>query len=532
MKQRKKAIISIALVICMLFSMAACGSKDAGSSEAGSGADTERKNTLVYGAEFECDKVNPILGSDYVDEFLFRGLFRMNKDSKPEKDLAKEVTVSDDKLTYTFKVRDDVTFHDGEPLTVDDVIFTLTSIMDKKVNSARNIDFKEVKSIDKVDDNTFKIRLKTQFPPLLDKLTVGIVPEHVFEGKDINEAEFNQNPIGCGPYKFVSWKKGASFEMTAFEDYYGTQPKIKNVIFKFLPDYNTRAVQLESGDVDFTFLEPSQAEKFKKNENTDVYVVDTADYRCINYNFEVTDLFKDVQVRKALNYAIDKEAIVKSIAHGYGEAAYTPLQYNEYATDQLEKYEYDMDKAAKMLKEAGWEKGDDGILQKDGEKFSFTLTAPVTDEVRVNIANYVASEWKKLGVEVKVDSLSWDAIDIFKCEAFVLGFGSPYDADTDTYPMFVSTQNKAPGSNYGSYSNKDVDRALEAARIASDEKDRRKEYTAFQKALAEDPAYNMICYLKAIYGANKRVKGVSTEKLLGHHGAGIFWNIEEWELVE
>lgn len=529
MKRKTKLIISIGLILCMLASLAACGSSE--DNQTGS-ANFSREDTLIYGSEFESEKINPILSTDYVDEFLFRGLFRMNKDSEPEKDLAEEVTVSDDQLTYTIKVRDGVKFHDGEELTVDDVVFTLTSIMDEKVNSSRSTDFQEVESVEKVDENTLRIQLKNPFPPLLDKLTVGIVPEHAFEGEDINEAEFNRNPIGCGPYKFVSWESGESLQMTAFEDYYGTQPKIKNVVFKFLPDYNTRAVQLESGDIDLAYLEPSQAEKFQNNEDTTVYVVDTADYRCINYNFEVTDVFKDVNVRKALNYATDKEAILDTIAHGYGEVAYSPIQYNKYATDDVEEYDYNTKKAEELLKESGWEKGEDGVLQKDGERLSFTLTAPVEDEVRVNIANYVASEWEKLGVEVKVESLSWDEIDIFECEAFVLGFGSPYDADTDTYPMFVSTRNKAPGQNYGSYNNQIVDDSLNRARIASTDEERRAEYERFQEAFADDPAYNLICYLQALYGANNRVKGISTEKLLGHHGSGIFWNIEEWELVD
>ena len=234
--------------------------------------------------------------------------------------------------------------------------------------------------------------------------------------------------------------------------------------------------------------------------------------------------------RQALSYATNKEDIVKSIAHGYGYSAYSPLQANEYAIDTVEKYSYDLAKAEALFAEAGWTKGADGILEKDGQKFSFTLTAPVTDEVRVNMANALASEWKNIGVDVKVDALDWSAIDIFECEAFVLGFGSPFDADTDTYPMFVSTCNKAPFQNYGSYNNADVDAALNAARVAETEEGRKQEYAKFQEAFAQDPPYDMICYLDAIYAGNNRISGVSTERTLGHHGAGIFWNIEDWKI--
>lgn len=523
MKKRLIALLLTVLLVSITF--AGCSSNG----PAGNGG-MSKENTMVYGAEFEDDKINPVLSTTYEDDFLFRGLMRHDKDCVPQKDIAKDVEISSDKLTYTFTLRDDVKFHDGEPLTADDVVFTIKSIMDPKVNSGRATEFQEVADIEKIDDHKVKITLKQEFPPLLDKLTVGIVPEHILAGQDMNEADFNHNPIGAGPYKFVSWTTGESLTMSRFDDYYDTEPKIENVIFKFLPDYNTRAMQLESGEVDFTFLEPSQVEKIDKGENTTVYKCNTADYRCMNYNFAKTDLFKDVKVRQALNYATNKEEIVNSIAHGYGYAAYSPLQANKYANNDVEKYTYDIAKAESLLTEAGWVKGSDGVLEKDGKKFSFTLTAPISDEVRVNIANSLASEWKKLGVDVKVEALDWSAIDIFECEAFVLGFGSPFDADTDTYPMFVSTQNKAPGKNYGSYNNPTVDAALQAARVGTSDEERAKQYGEFQKALADDPSYDMICYLQALYGANNRISGVSEERVLGHHGAGIFWNIEDWSL--
>ena len=193
----------------------------------------------------------------------------------------------------------------------------------------------------------------------------------------------------------------------------------------------------------------------------------------------------------------------------------------------MERYDYDPERAAALLDEAGWTDSDgDGIRDRDGKKLSFTLTAPVTDEVRVNIATYLVEEWKQLGIDCKVDARDWSAIDIAQCDAFVLGWGSPFDADNDTYRLFTTN-----GSvNYGAYSNQTVDETLTRARVTADKKERYDAYKTFQKALAEDPAYDFICYLTALYGANSRVSGINTQKTLGHHGAGIFWNIETWEL--
>ncbi len=487
----------------------------------------DQKDTLVYGAEFMDDQFNPMLGSLYFGSMLFRGLMTTDENCKPKCDIATKYEVSDDLLEYTFQIRDDVKFHDGTDLTVEDVVFTIQTVMDETVNSSLREDFTLVDKVEKEDDTTLKITLKEPFPALLDKLTIGIVPAHCFEGQDINKADFNQHPIGCGPYKFVRYETDSKLLLTRFDDYYGDKAKIKNIVCTNLPDYNVRALQLSTGEVDLTYLEPSQVEKVEQNTDTMVYKLDTADYRCVMFNFKATDLFQDVKVRQALCYATNREAVVNSIVHGYGEAAYTPLQRNTFREEDVEQYSYDVEKAKALLAEAGWKDSDgDGVLDRNGEKLSFTLTAPVSDEVRVNMATYLAEEWKKLGVDCKVDALDWNAIDIPSCEAFVLGWGSPFDADNDTYRLFT-TEGSA---NYGFYSNKTVDEVLKKARITVDQKERKACYAEFQKTLAEDPAYDFICYITALYGANNRVSGINETKILGHHGAGIFWNIERWEL--
>lgn len=530
-----KRLIAILLSGTMTLGLlASCGS-GAGSTGSGAAASAqgqaspvlEKRDTLVYGAEFMDDQFNPMLGTLYSGSMLFRGLMTTDENGKIKCDLATKYQISPDLLKYTFQIRDDVKFHDGTKLTVDDVVFTIQTVMNKKVNSSLRADFALIDKVKKVNENTLKITLKEPFPALLDKLTIGIVPKHCFEGQDVNKADFNLHPIGCGPYKFVKYDTDSKLVLTRFDDYYGSKAKIKNIVCTYLPDYNVRALQLSTGEIDLAYVEPSQVEELEKKDNTTVYKIDTADYRCVMFNFKTTDLFRDKKVRQALCYATNREAVVKSILHGYGEAAYTPLQLNSFRADDVERYNYNTEKAKTLLAEAGWKDRDgDGILDKNGEKLSFTLTAPVSDEVRVNIATYLVDEWKKLGVDCKVEALDWNAIEIPKCDAFVLGWGSPFDADNDTYRLFATDGL----DNYGFYSNQTVDRTLKKARITADQKKRKAHYGDFQKALAEDPAYDFICYLTALYAANKRISGINTTKILGHHGAGIFWNIEDWEL--
>lgn len=522
MKKITSILVSMVFVITAMFT--GCGKE-----QAANNTNEAKGKTLVYGAEMEDEKLNPILieSHAFASDLIFRGLMRFDENNVPKPEIAESYKISDDKLTYDFKIKKGVKFHDNTEVKAEDVVFTVKSILDDKVNSEVKPQFEEIKDVQALNDYEVKVTLKKPFPALLDKMTVGLVPKHALEGKDINTAEFNQKPIGTGPFKFVKWDKGSNITLTKFKDYYGKTGNIEKFVVKFIPDYNVREMQLQTGEIDVAYLEPSQVSKVEKLNNVKVYKLDTADYRCMMYNMK-KDLWKDVNVRKAFNYALDRKGMVDGILLGYGSEAYSPLQINKFNNPDVEKYSYSLDKANSLLENVGWKKGNDGVRVKDGKKLSFTLTAPKTDEVRVKMAEYFASQFKKIGAEVKVEALDWNAIKIEKCDAFVLGWGSPFDADDHTFRLFHSSEING-GDNYGSYSNSKVDEALYKARTTTDENERKKYYAKFQKELAEDPAYDFGVYLKALFGVNKRVSGVK-EKVLGHHGAGFLWNVEQWNV--
>ncbi|WP_050607728.1 ABC transporter substrate-binding protein [Clostridium niameyense] len=529
---KRKKLISLFASLLIVTSMAlfgvGCGNLD--KKEANQPAKQEQKGkTLVFGAEFEDEKLNPILLESHslTNDLIFRGLMRFDENNLPKPEIAESYTISDDKLTYDFKMKKGIKFHDGKEVKAEDVVFTLKSILDDKVNSEVKPEFTEIKDVQAVNDHEVKITLKNQFPPLLDKLTIGIVPKHCLEGKDINNADFNQHPIGAGPFKFEKWEKGSNLTLAKFKDYYEKTGNIEKLVIKSLADYNARAMQLQTGEIDVAYIEPSQVSKVEKLDNVKVYKLKTADYRCMMYNMR-SDLFKDVNLRKALNYCIDRKGMVNGILLGYGSVAYSPLQINKFNDEKVEKYSYNLDKANKMLDEAGWKKGSDGIRVKDGKKLTFKITAPKTDEVRVKIAEYYANQFKKVGVDAKAEALDWNAIEIPKCDTFILGWGSPFDADDHTFKLFHSSEIEG-GDNYGAYSDPKVDKDLQKARTTFDENVRKKYYNEFQEDLAANPPYNFGVYLDALYGVNKRVSGVK-EKILGHHGAGFLWNVEQWNI--
>lgn len=489
----------------------------------------EKNNQLTYGIEFEIEKINPILDEEQeIDSLLFRGLTKPSKDRSPEGDLAKNWTVSEDGKTYVFYLHEQAKFSDGEEVTAQDVKFTLDQILDTKTNTPLFSDFEPIEYVEATSKHVVTIFLKYPYPAILDKLHVGIVPKYLLQGQNMNKTTFNQNPIGNGPYKIKEWKKDKTIVLEKNPYYYGTKPKIEEIVFKYVPDPNARLMQLKTGEIDLAYLEANQMKSIKKTDDITVHRISTADYRALMYNFQ-HPLFQDANVRQALNKMVNKQELVNGILQGNGEVAYGPLQRSWVHAPSIEKETYNQEEAAKLLKEAGWKKNKDGILEKDGKTFSFDIVAPSTDPIRIAIAQSLATTFKQYGIEAKPQIKDFKSLDISKEDTFVIGWGSPFDPDDHTYRIFHSSQMKDGLSNFGHYKDPLVDETLGKARQLSNQEERKQLYQQFQEQLTVNPPFNFLMYVDALYGANKSVKGIS-DSTLGHHGYGIMWNIESWEM--
>ena len=515
MKKRTLAAI-MAMVVCLAAALTGCGG----------GSDQNDGNTLVYGSG-DYTAINPALYEHgEINLLLFAGLTAHDENNSVVPGLAESWTFDESTDTYKFTLREGLTFHDGEPVTAEDVKFTIESIMDPDNGSENASNFEDVKSIKVIDDTHVDIQLDAPNVAMLDYLTIGILPEHLLKDEDMTTSDFNQNPVGAGPYKLVSWEMGQSITMEKFENYYQGTPKIDRVIFKIVEDTDARALQLESGELNFAQITPKAEGNFTDNEDFRVYSMTTADYRGIMYNFN-NDLWADNRELPAiLSYAIDRQAIIDSVLLGHGQVAYSPLQAGPYNNPDIEKYEYDPDKAEQLLQDAGWVKGDDGIYEKNGQKLEFTINCSQGDQVRIDMANICAQNFGDIGVRVTVESpaeTDWEGQ-----EAFLIGWGSPFDPDDHTYKVFGTDK----GANYSGYSNEKVDRLLTEARKLEAPDERKPLYAAFQEELARDPAYTFIAYIDAIYAGTSNITGITEDTVLGHHGVGIFWNIHEWEITE
>ncbi len=488
---------------------------------------------IVVGVELEPDRINPLYDEDHDPtlQLVFSGLTNHDEHNKIIPELAKEWKVSEDGLEYTFILRDDVFWHDGVKFGVDDVIFTIKSAMDKKLNAPAISNYENVKSVEKLNENSLKVTLKEPFPPFLDALSFGMIPKHILENKDISKDKFNSNPVGTGPYKVSKWKKGEFIEFVANNNFYKNTPKIKNVFLKIIPDAKTRFLQLKSGDIDVAMIDSSFVNLLQNDEKIKILRFKSADYRALMFNFK-NEIFKDQNVRIALNYFINKDEIVKNVLHDYGFKINNPLALFKFAKNSKFVYEYNPKKGDEILKKSGWNKNKKGIYEKNGKTLSFDIYSFNSDPLRVTLANVISNEFNKFGINTKAYAKPKTAFRINEVDSFMIGWGSPFDADFHTYRIFGSFNDidiNENGWNYNHYADKDVDATLKKARNTQNKAKREEAYKEFLEAIYKNPPYIFIANIDYPLAYNKNVSGIKTQ-ILGHHGAGFLWNLSEWDI--
>ncbi len=492
-----------------------------------------RENILVIAPKYEGDNLNPILGyGKYGGSKFFNGLVKFDESLNVVPDLAESWEISPDGKTYTFHLRKGVRWHDGKEFTAGDVKFTYEKILDPEVASPLKPYFEFVERIDVIDDHILRIQLSKPYAPFLERLVVGIVPKHLLEGKDIKTAEFNQHPVGTGPFKFVEWKKGERLVMEANPDYFLGKPEIDRVVVSFIPDENTRLLQLTKGDVDVAFLPPRLAAK-AQSKNIQVVAVPTGEWCGIGLPYK-NPLFRDRNLRQALAYAIDKQAIVDRLLEGKGEPTSIPFRSNHWAFNpKAKRYSPDLEKAKDLLAASGWKDTDgDGILDKNGKPLRFTLMYAADDVLRKDICTAVRTDLKKVGIDIELAGLSWEQIKPrMYTDATLFFWSTVYDPD-DQYPIWHSEFIGQGWWNPACYQNEMVDELLEKGRATMDKEERRKIYGELQQILAEEQPMIFIAYIDHTYACSTRVEGLKIQPE-GHSGymtEGLWWNLEEWRL--
>ena len=518
-----KKVKVMAMILCA-FLLVGCVNKASDNLSKNAYKNTAKEKVLIYGSG-DYTSINPALFEHgEINSLLFNGLTAHDKDNNIIPALAKSWEYDEETLTYTFHLRDDVKWHDGYLFTAEDVKFTYDTINNPDNGSEIATNYEDITNIEIIDNYTVKITLKNHNVAILDYLAVGIIPKHILEGENIITSEFNRHPIGTGPYIFNNWDEGQSITLVKNKDYFRKSPKIDKIIFKIINDTKARVIQLKSGELDLDEITSKDIDLFKNDDKFVVNIMKTSDYRGIMYNFNYPLFKENRELPNALSYAIDRKAIVDNILLGYGNIAYSPLQMGKYNNKEMNKFEYNPEKTKQLLKEAGWSLDNDGIYSKNGTKLSFELVAMEGDQERIDIANFAVQEFKKLGVDVKLAIKS--DIDWNNQAAFLIGWGSPFDPDDHTYKVFSTNG----GANYNSYSNEKIDKLLTKARQTDIYEERLRYYKEFQEELSKDLPYTFLTYIDAIYVAKNNLEGITKDTVLGHHGVGIFWNVEDWDL--
>ncbi|WP_281739387.1 ABC transporter substrate-binding protein [Helicobacter suis] len=488
------------------------------------------KDTLIIGIENETTRINPLFDTDHDSalDFVFSGLTRFSPDMKIEPDLAKSWEVSPDGLTWIFHLREDVLWHDGYKFSAADVKFSIEQALNQKLNAPARANFEEVKRVEVLNPYTLKITLKTPFPALLDALSMGILPKHLLEGKDLSTNAFNQHPIGTGPFEFVRWQKGSYISFKANPNFYRGRPKTTKVILKIVPNYNVRTYEIKNGSLDVALVEPNLLKGLEHDKNIKIMDMKSADYRALMFNFH-NPLLKSLAIRQAINYAIDRNLIATKILHGYGFVANNPIQASWANDTDAKTYTYNPQKAQEILVKNGW-KLQGKFYYKNNKALEFDIYAFNSDPLRIALASILQSELAKIGIKANVIAKNHGAFDIDKVDSFIIGWGSPLDPDVQTYRVFSSKMDVSTnenGWNYNHYSNLKVDEALLKARTTNKLEQRKFWYAKFINALYADPPFAFLVYLRYPLAYRANVHGIKPT-ILGHHGARFTYDVAEW----
>jgi peptide/nickel transport system substrate-binding protein len=429
-----------------------------------------------------------------VTSKIYQGLISYAPDLTPLPALAKSWELSDDKLTYTFHLQPNVKFHDGRPMTADDVIFSIMKFHMELAPRARGV-FSKIKAAEAPDPQTVKLTLDSPFEPFLlmfDVTTCAIVPKHLYDGADYRNNPANQHPVGTGPFAFDAWQRGSFIRLKKFADYWKPgQPYLDQIIYRIVPDSQSRALALETGQVQmtqFNDIEPFDVPRFQQLPTV---MVETkgweyfAPLMWLDLNNRVKPL-DDVRVRQAISHALDRDFIVKRLWFGVGKPATSPIaSATRYHDPDAKLQTYDLEAAAKLLDDAGLKPDANGV------RFTIKHLAIPYGEIWSRLSEYIRASLGKVGIQVVLettDAGSWAKRvgdwDYETAINFVYQYGDPTLGVERTYVS--SNIKKVTFANTEGYANPAVDKLFETGRMSADPEVRKQAFYDVQKLLTDE----------------------------------------------
>jgi peptide/nickel transport system substrate-binding protein len=498
-------------------------------------SDTRPGSTLVIAFATEPHRLNPIYLSDLnsytVSGWVFNGLMRLDHSLRPVGDLAHAWDWRDGGRELVFHLKKGVLWHDGQEFSAEDVVFTYRTIVSQKTASPLAAQFGPVKKVEALDRYTVKVSYVEPYGSALMSWTSGIVPAHVLGGKDLNESSFDRLPVGTGPYRPTQWVSGQQIVLEAFNGYFRGAPAIKRLVVRIIPHGASRMLELRKGNIDIMEVTPAQYVNPVDNHNG---LTGFSYYRCPSFRYAflgfnlLDQRFQNKGVRQAISHAIDKDSIIKAVLMGAGSRSTGPYPPERpYWSRKAKDFNFDPPRALELLNDAGWMKGPDGLLYREGKPFSFTITTNFESEENVKSAQIIQNNLKALGIDVKIRQLEWQTfrhavISRHRFEAVILS--RAYLPDPDLFDLWHSSRAKEGDWNFLSYRNSEVDRLLRKARVTLQDEKRDPLYKRFHETVAEDQPCVFLYNADGLFMARKEIVGIRATPL------GIYQGVESFSV--
>ncbi|OAB47486.1 ABC transporter substrate-binding protein [Paenibacillus antarcticus] len=489
-----------------------------------------RKDTLIVGMVDPKGVFNPLFMETaydfYVNYAIFDSFLEVKADGSYVNSLAEKIDVSEDGLKYTYHLKPGVTYTDGSPMKASDYLFTMKLLLDKSYDGESDplsyhiVGAKEynegtsndISGIKVIDDNTVEVSL-TEYSALspVELGGVYIMPESYY-GKGYKQGNLesvkalNSKPVGSGQYKITSYKAGQEIVMAANENYFRGAPVVKNVIFKTTTD-STNMAMLQSGETDMDNINVSEdnVEELKALGFLDINILPNNGYGYIQFNHN-DKKFQDPKVRQALTYGLNRSEIVEGIYGPYADVINIPQSKVSWSfTDEnIEKYDFNIEKAKTLLDEAGWVVGASGIREKDGEKFKINFSATADNPVVESLLPIMTTNYKELGIEIVAEVLDFNAIMDKKTKGdfdmFFAAWGLTPDPDNTVF-ITKGAQNDA------GYSNAKVDELMAKGKKEMDLEKRKEIYKEMYQELNKDVPMILMYQRTNMTSVNARAQG-------------------------
>jgi len=486
-------------------------------------------------------RLQEVLGKEYFSSFKSEEFVEVAPAVFAPKKAAyakKLLPTTEHNPVIVFHLRKGVLFHDGHQFDSGDVKFTYDAIMNRKNRSPRISSYEPIKSVKPVDKHTVRVVYKRLYSPGFGTWGMGILPEHLlnetamraeakkkdipFDKFNMRKTDFNLYPIGCGPFKFAEWQTDEFIKMVRYEKYWEGPAEYSARIMRIIPDQITQEMEFYAGAVDSFSARPNQVERLKADERFQNFSGLGYGYDYIGYNMR-RELFKDQRVRRALGMALDVGRILRFVYYGQAERITGPfVKQTEYYDHGIEPLPYDPEAAVKLFEEAGWTRGDDGWLQKNGKRFQFTLITNNGNDIRRDIMAVAQDSWKKVGVDCKTDMLEWSVfigtyIDQGDFDACVLGWSM--GVDPDLYEIWHSSQINPHQLNFVGFKNEKADDLILRIRREYDKQKQVKLCHQLHRIIADEQPYTFISVRKWTALLDRRiiiVRRNTAGEIIGH----------------